>query len=79
MATPERFPEANLLLGPPQGCETDVNPLPVRRLEGCLVSCWRLTAEELAEVQRTGVVWLSVWGRRTQPPVMVTAIKADVI
>ena len=79
MAAPIRFPEANLVLGPPQGCEDSVNALTVRRLEGSLVSCWQLTAEELAEIQRTGVIWLSVWGRQTQPPVLVTAFKHDVI
>ncbi|MCB1516095.1 MAG: hypothetical protein KDJ19_00545 [Hyphomicrobiaceae bacterium] len=32
-----------------------------------VISCWRLTAEELQEVQRTGVVWLSITGRTLSP------------
>lgn len=36
-----------------------------------VISCWRLTPEELAEVARTGVVWLSVI-QDGQPPVYVS-------
>jgi len=79
MAVPAEFPEANLVLGPPEGCEDSVLPLQVRRLDGCLVSCWRFSPEELAEIARTGLVWLSVWGSQTQPPVLVTAKKEEVI
>lgn len=35
-----------------------------------VISCWRLSAEELAEVARTGVVWLQVCGG--QPPVAIS-------
>jgi hypothetical protein len=79
MGQPTAFPEANLVLGPPQGCEDSVVAMQVRRLDGNIVSCWRLTPAEVEEVQRTGVVWLSVWGARTQPPVMVTAFKEEVV
>jgi hypothetical protein len=37
-----------------------------------IVSCWRLSEEELEEIKRTGVVWLSVIGTGT-PPVCVFA------
>jgi hypothetical protein len=79
MSKPEPFPEANLVLGAPAGCEDSVQDMHVRRLDGTIVSCWRLTPEELAEVQRTGVVWLSVWGSLSQPPVYVAAFKQEVI
>jgi hypothetical protein len=79
MSQPVRFREANLILGPPEGSEDAVVPMPVRRLEGNLVSCWRMSPAELAEIQRTGCVWLSVWGRETQPPVYVAAFKQEVI
>ena len=36
-----------------------------------IISAWRLTPAEIAEVQRTGVVWLSVLGT-TLPPVLVS-------
>ena len=31
------------------------------------ISCWKLTAEELAEVNRTGRVWLGCMGATMQP------------
>lgn len=37
------------------------------------ISCWRLSKEELEEVNRTGVVWLSVVGHRI-PPVLVSGV-----
>lgn len=36
-----------------------------------IISAWRLTPDEIAEVQRTGVVWLSVMGTAL-PPVLVS-------
>ena len=77
--TPVAFAEATTMLAPPDGCETEVVHLPVRRLDGMLVSCWRPSKAEIDEIVRTGVVWLAVWGRHTQPPVLVTGHKADVI
>lgn len=38
-----------------------------------IVSCWRLTEEELEEVNKTGVVWLQVFGKGT-PPVCVSGL-----
>lgn len=79
MAQPTEFAEANVVLGPPVGSEEDVIAMQVRRADRELVSCWRLSPEEIEEVNRTGMVWLSVWGDRTQPPVLVTAFKHEVI
>ena len=64
MAEPVEFDEQNTAwIG--QG---DVDELPAFRdmVSGESISCWRLNPDELAEVQRTGVVWLRVWG--VQPP-----------
>ena len=36
-----------------------------------IISAWRLTPDEIVEVQRTGVVWLSVRGTAL-PPVLVS-------
>jgi hypothetical protein len=41
-----------------------------QRLDPCVVSCWRLSPEEIAEVQRTGVVYFQAFGT-THPPVSV--------
>ena len=67
MAEPVEFDEQNTTwIG--QG---DVDELPAFRdiASGENISCWRLNPAELAEVQRTGVVWLRVWG--VHPPVYV--------
>lgn len=37
----------------------------------CLVTAWELDVEELAEIQRTGRIWLSVLSE-SHPPVMLT-------
>lgn len=78
MAEPVDFPQSNLTLTAPPGVE-NVVPLPVNRAEGRIVSCWQLSAADLDEVARTGRIWLSVWGDRTHPPVLVTALEADLL
>jgi hypothetical protein len=35
-----------------------------------VISCWRVTKEELEEIQRTGRVWLTIVGQ-TMPPAYV--------
>ena len=81
---PANFDEANLTLGPPPGMtETEVQSLRVwRGVTGndeaekqapVVVSCWRVSAEELAEITKTGRVWLHVYGR-TMPPVWVEGL-----
>jgi hypothetical protein len=35
-----------------------------------IISCWRLSREDLEEIQRTGCVWLSITGHG-MPPVSV--------
>lgn len=74
------FDEANVVLDKPEDmtydqCEAasvlrtnDSSGTPV------VISCWKLTAEELAEIQRTGRVWLGVCGH-TMPPAYITGIK----
>jgi hypothetical protein len=77
VAEPVDFPEANLLLVGPEG--SDIVPLPVLRHEGRIVSCWRLSPQDLRRVVETGEVWLSVWSGETAPPVLVTISKEHVI
>lgn len=59
--------------------EEQCNPLSVWRgphEDGTplVISCWKLTQEELEEFNRTGRIWLIVCGH-TMPPVALTAIK----
>ena len=73
MATPIHFPQANTVW---KGWEADdqreaVGDLQAYRDESTnrTTSCWALSLAELAEVQRTGKVWLQVVGQH--PPVYV--------
>jgi len=69
--TPISFPQVTKVFTAPEGVSPeDCGSLPVHDTGQALVSCWQLTEEERAEVARTGVVWLWVFGRGT-PPVAV--------
>lgn len=69
MAKPVGFEGANMLfIGPPN---SDIGDLETFYDGQQVVSAWRLSDEELDEVKRTGVVWLSVQTPRT-PPVLVS-------
>ncbi len=73
---PAAFDQENGVLNPPIGmssaeCETLSvwrgvleNRMPV------VITCWKVTKEELEEIQRTGRVWLTVMGT-TMPPVII--------
>jgi hypothetical protein len=59
MANAIDFAGSNRKLLPPQGAE-NVEALHTYTNGMCSVSCWELTQEELAEVIRTGRVFLTV-------------------
>ena len=74
------FDEDNDVLGPPPGVSDEqVSYLSVYKgpLPGdgrpVVVSCWKPTAEEVAEIARTGRVWLVVLGQ-TMPPAFVGGV-----
>ena len=70
---PIRFEQATGELGrPPSMSEAECQPLPVHANGEGFISCWQLSADELAEVSRTGRLWLGVCGR-AHPPVWVAA------
>ena len=69
MANSVGFEGANDILRAPPG-DTDCRDLEMLRLESGIVSCWRLTEDELKRVNETGVVWLHIAGR-THPPVYI--------
>jgi hypothetical protein len=72
MATAVGFEGANVVFRAPQGMSQDECYDLQSFSDGQqVISCWRLTEEELSEIARTGVVWLSVMGR-TLPPVSVS-------
>ncbi len=74
--TPTSFAESNRALGRPRDMtEEQCEPLSVyvgvRSDElPVVISCWKLTPEELEEINRTGRVWLHVIGR-SMPPVIL--------
>jgi len=79
MAKGEPFPQANLLLKAPTpedaaaGTVYDLAVYKWADLDGRphVISRWRLSPEELEEVNRTGgVLWLQAWGD-TPPPVSI--------
>ncbi len=84
---PSGFDEANATLGPPRGMRErdpsgaggpdEVGSLQVMQatVDGApvVISCWKPSREELEEVQRTGRVWLVVYGE-TMPPAHVSGL-----
>lgn len=76
---PTAFDEDNAALGRPQGM-TDEECAPLSVFIGndvdrrpVVISCWKLTDEELAEVIRTRRVWVIIHGE-TMPPIAPTGI-----
>ena len=80
MAVPTSFDESNAVFGAPKvmGEECEALSVLVTNMPDtgtpAIVSCWKLTAEELAEINRTGRVWLCVAGH-TMMPVFITGEK----
>lgn len=65
------FDESNGSLDPPEGVSVDAcQPLFVFRDGLHVVSYWKPTQEELDEINRTGRVWLMIWGG-TMPPALL--------
>lgn len=78
MAFPASFPESDAFLSAPEGMdEEQCSPLAIARVDcnglPTVVSCWKLTAEELAEINRTGRVWLGIAGA-TMPPAWISGV-----
>jgi hypothetical protein len=78
MAVACGFSEANFVLSAPPGMEEDCDALQVLRMEiegrPVVVSAWKVTADELAEINRTGRIWLILFGQ-TMPPACVCGEK----
>lgn len=81
--TPVDFPQSNNTLGKPSNMtDEQCLPLPVHHYhqdfgpdsEGgdpvripAIISCWKLTPEELEEINRTGIVWVNTLGTSLAP------------
>jgi len=72
MADPVQFCGFNKMLNPAKGTEDHVRPLPVHGNGVENISCWKLSPEELAQVNKTGEVWFSVASGQTCHPVFAS-------
>lgn len=70
MGQPINFAGSNVVMHAPKDAE-NVQDMHVFRTQHSCVSCWELSAVELAEINRTGRVFLSVLMGGQQPPVYV--------
>lgn len=76
MAFPASFDESTGYLSRPANMtDEECEPLSIARV-GCdgtltIISCWKLTKEELEEINRTGRVWLGICGM-TMPPAWIS-------
>jgi len=69
MAEPVGFEGANLLIsGEAAGCRD----LEAFREGSQVISCWRLTPEELEAVAKSGVVWVNVLCAGGVPPIYIS-------
>ena len=60
------FEGVNKVFRAPAGMK-NCHDLEVFEHGGQIISCWRMTEEELKQINETGVVWLSVHGTGTPP------------
>ena len=60
MAFPSSFDQANVVYGPPAGMtEEQVQSLSAFRDENQVITCWKVTREELEMIQKTGRIWVT--------------------
>lgn len=76
---PVAFDEENAVLDSPPQIADICEPLSVwvgQSQTGIplVISCWKVTLEEIIEIQRTGRIWLTVMGAG-MPPVQVSGTK----
>ncbi len=65
---PVKFSEANGSLSRPEGTtREECNLLPVFRNGTEIISCWKLTDEDLKRIFETKRIWLRVWGDTHAP------------
>jgi hypothetical protein len=73
MALPVDFPEKNFVKQAPANMP-DCRPLPCWIDDTQVVSCWEFSPEELAEIARTGKMYISVLAPVSTPPMWLTGL-----
>lgn len=71
MAITVDFQGTNMRLRAPQGDEDRVQPLRCFTNNHVVVTCWKLTPDEMVEVMRTGKIWVAQLSGRTIHPTLV--------
>ena len=77
---PTSFDDSNDVLDkPPNMSREECDPLNILRAatpsgHPVLISCWKLTRQELEEINRTGRIWLTIYGDM-MPPVALDVKK----
>lgn len=67
---PVEFEGYNAVLRKPSYMtDEECGSLPILRLDGFCISCWRMTWRERLKVIVTGRIWLGILSGDTQPPV----------
>lgn len=78
--TPIQFPEANVIFAKDQ---PEYQPLPALRVgdeNGTVVTCWKLSPEELQKINETGEMWLGVYSfNKPLVPLLLSVHKTDFI
>lgn len=64
---PIKFKECNVNYVA-DGCKD----LPVYKGDNQIISCWELSDEEIREIIKNKVVWLSIWGNQQSPVCLMT-------
>ena len=67
MADAVWFQGSNQMLNAPEGQEDVVGHLPVLNTGEQVISCWKMTEEELVYINETGLVWFSIYGQNHAP------------
>ena len=80
---PTTFPQSNKVFTKPKGwTDEQCSDLPVwvgsvmidefNNLAPAIISCWKLSKEDLEEIQKTGQIWLSITGQGMPPVSLFT-------
>ena len=80
---PSTFEQSNFVYTKPKGWEDEqCMDLPVWKGEApideagttqpCIISCWKLSKEDLEEINKTGQIWLSITGHGMPPVSLFT-------
>jgi len=64
-----------ILQKPSNMTDEECSPLPILRLDGTCISCWRMTWKERLKALFTGCVWMGILSGHTQPPCYVAIDK----